>query len=60
MATALRWLDKLKQKGLIVRSKDALDARRIFISLSKDGLERMDGYFENLAATRLVDRGQHP
>jgi len=51
--TALRWIAKLEQEGLVVRTDDPLDARRSWIALTSDGVERMRSFFEclPLAAT---------
>lgn len=53
--TALRWVAKLEQDGLIIRTDDPLDARRSWIALTSDGVERMRSFFENLplAAVRI-------
>ena len=39
--TALRWTKCLEEKGLARRSPDPLDGRRVFISLSGEGLAAM-------------------
>lgn len=46
--TALRWIAKLEEDGFAHRSPDPLDARRAWIELSPEGVERMRGYFEML------------
>jgi DNA-binding MarR family transcriptional regulator len=46
--TALRWITKLEEDGLAVRSDDPRDGRRTWIELSAEGVERMRGYFEML------------
>lgn len=46
--TALRWVAKLEQDGIVVRVDDPLDARRSWIALTPGGLERMRTYFETL------------
>lgn len=43
--TALRWIASLERKGLIGRRQDPTDGRRIFVSLTPDGLQRMENYF---------------
>jgi DNA-binding MarR family transcriptional regulator len=43
--TALRWINTLLDEGLVERSNDPLDGRRVFISLSAKGLESMQSYF---------------
>lgn len=47
-STALRWVAKLERDGLVVRTDDALDARRSWIKLTADGVERMRRFFEML------------
>jgi DNA-binding MarR family transcriptional regulator len=46
--TALRWLQKLEQKGWLTRKKDTLDARRIWIELTPRGSARMSQYFSTI------------
>jgi DNA-binding MarR family transcriptional regulator len=45
--TALRWIGKLEAAGLIVRTADQHDKRRIWVDLSPAGDERMKEYFRN-------------
>ena len=47
-STALRWVAKLERDGLVVRTDDSLDARRSWIKLTADGVERMRCFFEML------------
>ncbi|GGE76379.1 winged helix DNA-binding protein [Sphingomonas prati] len=42
--TALRWIRALTQRGLMVRTPDAEDGRRVYITLSDDTATAMDGY----------------
>lgn len=49
--TAIRWLDKLQSEGLIEREADPLDARRVWVSLSEQGLGAMTAYLEELAGS---------
>lgn len=44
--TALRWLQTLEKKGLVVRTADPYDGRRVFVSLSETAVEGMAAYFE--------------
>lgn len=44
--TALRLIESLRAKGLLVRSPDPLDRRRMFIRLSPEASERMTQFFE--------------
>lgn len=48
LTTVLRWLDILQKEGLVQRTRDPLDGRRIFISLTSNGGEAMGAYFESL------------
>ena len=41
--TTLRWLHALHRDGLVERTADPIDARRVLISLSEQGLAAMDG-----------------
>lgn len=52
--TALRWMETLKSMGLIKRTSDPLDARRIFVTLSPEGSKAMHDYFESLGEPQLV------
>jgi len=47
--TALRWLEKLHKEGLIEREDDPLDARRVWVTLSDQGLAAMTAYLVELA-----------
>ena len=47
--TALRWLDKLQSDGVIERTTDPLDGRRIWVSLSPSGIATMTSYLRELA-----------
>jgi hypothetical protein len=42
--TALRWIGTLEREGLIDRSSDPRDSRRVIVRLSSDGWERMEAY----------------
>lgn len=44
--TALRWINALEHEGLVIRSNDPTDGRRIFAYLSPAGVEAMDKYFD--------------
>jgi hypothetical protein len=43
--TALRWITVLCSQGLIVRTPDAVDARRIFVTMTDDAFDRLSAYF---------------
>lgn len=46
--TALRWIKRLEDEGLLVREGDPLDARRVHVRLSTDASSRMSAYFQRL------------
>ena len=43
--TALRWIGNLDRAGLIQRTDDPLDRRRVFVSLTDNGLKALRSYF---------------
>lgn len=43
--TALRWFRALETRGLIERTPDNFDRRRVFVSLSPQGVRAMDEFF---------------
>jgi len=43
--TALRWLGTLESEGLVGRSGDPLDSRRVFVGLAPAGVRAMNRYF---------------
>lgn len=56
LTTSLRWSKVMEQKGLIERSPDPLDARRIFVALSEKGERLMCEYLSSVY-DRMVDSG---
>lgn len=46
--TVLRWLEILRTDGLIERTSDPLDARRVFVTLSPEASKAMQDYFATL------------
>lgn len=52
--TALRWENVMEEKGLIERTRDKTDARRIFISLSSKAKAIMDEYLTIYYAGRKI------
>jgi len=46
--TALRWITTLHEDGLVTRSNDPLDGRRVFVTLSDDGSQAMRAYLASL------------
>lgn len=45
VTTGLRWIGQLEAAGLLVRTPDKKDKRRIFLSLSASGRSAMSDYF---------------
>lgn len=43
--TALRWITTVEKNGLLTRSSDPLDGRRVFVQLSEKGADAMSSYF---------------
>ena len=41
-------LQRLVKKGLLVRTNDRMDARRVFVSLSSGAFDAMEGYFASI------------
>jgi DNA-binding MarR family transcriptional regulator len=52
--TALRWIRMLTQQGVLVRSADPRDGRRVFMTLSEASSAAMLGY---VAAVRQIEAG---
>lgn len=48
LTTALRWIKALQNDGLVARSNDPLDGRRVFVRLTDDGLQAMRAYLASL------------
>jgi DNA-binding MarR family transcriptional regulator len=51
--TALRWLRKLEQDGLVERTNDRFDGRRVWLTLSTKGSSAMRRYFDAVARGSL-------
>jgi len=51
--TALRWINKLEQNGLLVRHADPLDGRRDWIQLTPEGSVKLRAYLHD-AGLNLV------
>ncbi len=49
-ATALRRITDLEQMGLLTRSRDVRDARRVFVEITEDGMQRMLRHLERTEA----------
>jgi DNA-binding MarR family transcriptional regulator len=52
--TVLRWLDVFQREGLVERVADRFDGRRIYVSLSRGGIDSMSAYFATLPVMRLT------
>lgn len=53
--TALRWINQLEKKGMIVRRSDPIDGRRHFLMLSEKALEAMGAFFRTVpTGARLI------
>lgn len=48
--TALRWITVLENEGLVDKSQDSADGRRLWIELSDLGMHRMFAYFKDLTS----------
>jgi hypothetical protein len=46
--TALRWIDKLEAESLVARVDDPLDARRVWVLLSKAGYAAMKAFVDQI------------
>jgi DNA-binding MarR family transcriptional regulator len=46
--TALRWIDKLEAECLVVRVDDPVDARRVWIMLSRAGYSAMETFVDQI------------
>jgi DNA-binding MarR family transcriptional regulator len=51
--TALRWIKALEEKGMIWRTADPMDGRRVFVALTPDTLHAMDRFFASVPAEAL-------
>ena len=50
LTTGLRWIGALADENLITKRCDPLDARRVHVSLSPEGLNAMSAYFASVSA----------
>jgi len=41
MTTGLRWIKALEERGLVQRTQDRLDGRRVFVSMTEEGCATM-------------------
>jgi DNA-binding MarR family transcriptional regulator len=58
--TALRWLSKLVECGLIERSLDASDARRAHVRITEDGLQAVTRWVDIALLARPPGSAGHP
>ncbi|MEE9432619.1 MAG: MarR family winged helix-turn-helix transcriptional regulator [Sphingorhabdus sp.] len=47
--TALRWITGMTQNGMLIRQLDPDDARRVFIELSPDTVQRLERYLTEIS-----------
>lgn len=52
--TALRWIRTLEAHGLVQRKEDPLDARRMFLSLSRTAYSAMAALFSSAGAVAVI------
>lgn len=52
--TALRWITALENKGLILRRKDPLDQRRVYISLTNNTASMLTQFFRRMPADACI------
>jgi CheY-like chemotaxis protein/DNA-binding MarR family transcriptional regulator len=45
IATAFRRIEDLSAKGLVTKTRDSKDTRRVFVELTDAGIQKMAGYF---------------
>ena len=45
IATAFRRIEDLASKGLVTKTRDSKDTRRVFVELTDAGIQKMAGYF---------------
>lgn len=46
--TGLRWIANLEKEGLVIRTPDVMDKRRIYVRLSDEGFQKMNAYFADI------------
>lgn len=52
--TALRWIKTLEEKGMIRRTADPMDGRRVFVSLSDEAIIAVGNFFRSVPAGALL------
>ena len=52
--TVLRWLKILGDEGLLQRSEDPFDMRRVFVSLTRSGEEALGRYFADTGTRAII------
>ena len=53
-STGLRWMAALEERNLVARTRDPLDARRVWISLTAQGASLMHRYFTATAISSIT------
>jgi DNA-binding MarR family transcriptional regulator len=53
-STALRWITALEREGLVTRQNDRFDARRLYVSLTPDGVAAMEAFFRALPSASII------
>jgi DNA-binding MarR family transcriptional regulator len=48
--TSLRWLDILSERGLVLRTRDTGDGRRVFVQLSASGRNLLEALLDSFSA----------
>jgi DNA-binding MarR family transcriptional regulator len=46
IATAFRRIEDLAAKGLVTKTRDSKDTRRVFVELTEAGMQKMANYFD--------------
>lgn len=52
--TALRWIKTLEDKGIVRRTADPMDGRRVFVSLSDDAIIAVGNFFRSVPAGAIL------
>ena len=45
ISTAFRRIEDLASKGLVTKTRDSKDTRRVFVELTDEGYDKMAAYF---------------
>lgn len=52
--TALRWIKTLEKKGMIRRTADPFDGRRVFVALTPESVHTLDEFFASVPSQALL------